>query len=717
MKPFIVVEGYNTSRIAPHLVGESNKNNTVELFLESIFVRFGNNTFFDDALEQAGYDLIYIDFNEGTDYIQRNAALFEEVLRWVNNQKQQAGSVELNVVMGESMGGLVARYGLARLVRNGYDPQTRKLILHDSPQRAAYNPMGVQALTLQTDFPILPNIRTRDLSDKLNEGLNVLNAPATKQLSLKIVTGIDNEYEDNSFIDGPYKAMVDFAPSGGPPSTFPTIVATSDGSQCGRLQPTPPHQALALNMGAYLLNPFIATIGFKSDAIINALPAYGQQDRLAHLRVYFTIAVLWMNLDITVLNRNYESPANTLPYEILPGGYTNLADQQGLAGGFLFPNYWNFTVLYNGPICFVPSYSALDVGTITPATAAVSYLYGAPPQTSAVPQVAKFIAMEQSGGAYNQAHLRFTARNSQWIFNEMQGLPTAPLNCMAECSPYPPVPIAGLDIVCSTGSTTFSVTPPFGSVTDWTVSPGGLVRFATPTAGATSVTMEPVSVTSVGLITLTANLSNGCFSTTTSRKVAVGQGFLVVNDGRNTPTCATPSVEYRISEGYGAQGPYTWQVSAGFIESGQGTDRIIVQGLPYQDYRFVATVSSPATCPGAPALQAIYRQDYYTQEPGEAFPCPRFRPAPSPTVAPTATLYPNPARETVDVHLEQADASAAAPVTVRLFDGYGRARAERTSHGETTVRLPTEALPAGLYFVHILRGRQVLSRQQLRIEK
>ena len=128
-------------------------------------------------------------------------------------------------------------------------------------------------------------------------------------------------------------------------------------------------------------------------------------------------------------------------------------------------------------------------------------------------------------------------------------------------------------------------------------------------------------------------------------------------------------------------------------------------------------MSSPATCPGAPALQAIYRQDYYTQEPGEAFPCPRFRPAPSPTVAPTATLYPNPARETVDVHLEQADASAAAPVTVRLFDGYGRARAERTSHGETTVRLPTEALPAGLYFVHILRGRQVLSRQQLRIGK
>ena len=81
----------------------------------------------------------------------------------------------------------------------------------------------------------------------------------------------------------------------------------------------------------------------------------------------------------------------------------------------------------------------------------------------------------------------------------------------------------------------------------------------------------------------------------------------------------------------------------------------------------------------------------------------------------TAALYPNPAKETVDVHVENA--TAAHPVTVRLFDGYGRPCAEQTSTGAASVRLATDKLPAGLYFVHILRGQQVLSRQQLRVEK
>lgn len=81
----------------------------------------------------------------------------------------------------------------------------------------------------------------------------------------------------------------------------------------------------------------------------------------------------------------------------------------------------------------------------------------------------------------------------------------------------------------------------------------------------------------------------------------------------------------------------------------------------------------------------------------------------------TAALYPNPAKETVDVHIDNA--TAAQPVTVRLFDSHGQARAEQTSTGAASARLATDKLPAGLYFVQILRGQKVLSRQQLRIEK
>lgn len=74
----------------------------------------------------------------------------------------------------------------------------------------------------------------------------------------------------------------------------------------------------------------------------------------------------------------------------------------------------------------------------------------------------------------------------------------------------------------------------------------------------------------------------------------------------------------------------------------------------------------------------------------------------------------------VEVHLTEASvasASASHPVTVRLFDAQGQPRAEQCSHGERVLRLRTNQLPAGLYFVHIMHEQQVLSRQQLKIEQ
>ena len=48
-KPYIVVEGYNTSRLAPHLVGENNRNNDVATFLrgccQMTFTRLDIKTF------------------------------------------------------------------------------------------------------------------------------------------------------------------------------------------------------------------------------------------------------------------------------------------------------------------------------------------------------------------------------------------------------------------------------------------------------------------------------------------------------------------------------------------------------------------------------------------------------------------------------------------------------------------------------------------------
>ncbi len=536
VKPFIVVEGYNTAKIAPHLVGINNQNNTIVDFIREINRTAPFN--FNDALQTAGYDLVYIDFTVGTDDIRRNAALFEEVIHWVNDQKRLAGSAEQNVVMGESMGGLVARYGLARMVRNGYDPQTRLLVLHDSPQRGANNPMGLQALTRQANFPlaILPTtnggsgtIYTSDMSDVLKEGLAVLDAPATKQLSIKSVTGINNEYDDNSFIDGPYKAMIDFAPTGGPPAAFPTIVATSDGSQCGRPQNTPVYQELTRDNRDWLFGPAgFFRLGIQSEGIANALPAYGTQNTIAHLRIWFTLRVLWAKYDITLLNRNYTSPANTLPLETLPGGTTNLNDQQDLTtnhdNGFL--GLWRLaghTTLYNGDICFVPSYSALDVPSVTPATAYAKYINNTTDSPSP-PRVARYIAQENvngSGTQFNQAHIRFTARNSEWIYDEMQGLPYASSYCATECAaPFAITSSIGSQRLCQGASATFSLPNlPAGTVVTWSATPTSLFT-TTAGSGATFTTSAAAGAQGTGTVTATVGPCN----TPVSVSVPVGPG-------------------------------------------------------------------------------------------------------------------------------------------------------------------------------------------------
>ena len=151
-KPLIVVEGYDPSTIAPDV----QDNYSVKTFLRSINTINNNISVRDEfgadnysSSSSAAYDLIFIDYNNGTDDIRRNAALFEDVVRYVNQQKLGGtASGQQNVVLGISMGGLVARYGLAEMEKaQPGSTNTRLLVTHDSPHRGANTPLGIQALT------------------------------------------------------------------------------------------------------------------------------------------------------------------------------------------------------------------------------------------------------------------------------------------------------------------------------------------------------------------------------------------------------------------------------------------------------------------------------------------------------------------------------------------------------------------------------------------
>jgi Secretion system C-terminal sorting domain len=164
---------------------------------------FGMYPNFFDQLSNAGYDIIFLDFQRGADYIQRNTLLFMELLKRVNQTKRQSpGCAAKNMVIGPSMGGQIARIGLAMMEQQGLDHDTHTYLSFDSPHRGANIPLGVQAAAY---WAHRASINTGQPS--LWQSLNL---PAARQLIIDNLGSAENSrkinvstWEDNSdFLTG-----------------------------------------------------------------------------------------------------------------------------------------------------------------------------------------------------------------------------------------------------------------------------------------------------------------------------------------------------------------------------------------------------------------------------------------------------------------------------------------------------------------------------------
>ena len=81
-----------------------------------------------------GYDMFYVDwFNPEAD-IRSNAKVLEEVIKWVNSNKTSSNS---NIIIGQSMGGLIARYCLCDMENRSVAHDTKLFISHDAPHLGA----------------------------------------------------------------------------------------------------------------------------------------------------------------------------------------------------------------------------------------------------------------------------------------------------------------------------------------------------------------------------------------------------------------------------------------------------------------------------------------------------------------------------------------------------------------------------------------------------
>ena len=759
-KPLIIVKGFDVSGF----IGGPDTRSTYERFI----VRQLNQTqgvVLSDGADLDGYDIVYVDFNNGTDYIQRNAFLLERVIRWVNEQKAAANSTQPNAMIAMSMGGLVAQYALrdievAGSVANNsaYPHQVNLLITHDSPHQGANVPLSLQMTVRHLAGTVIRNpigsdITLVDRYPLLGQAREALLSPAAQQMlryqtKRGVVTfgGVqfagpveaaqtslyDTFQQEYQALLGPAKVPV------GTPGRPCRVVASSNGSECGRGQPYGPYAELARisyndNIANFpLLNGFLATgtIFAGAGAVLGAglltgpgviiaagalsifaLGMTGAYDLTAEYRlnalpdqqrqqIYSIFAQVnkrtrlfgLFRVQYTLLDFQGYSLASQLPLDSGSGGVVSLATYgQQVAGSTtaLPPG-----IIKQQQFCFLPTYSGLNITPTSSAALRASYS----PGTSVGTPFANF----RTAARENEQHLEYTALNSSWMLQELRQTPQV-LSCAAFCQANPG--ITGSAVVCP-GSNTYSINAPAGTTVSWDAQPPGQVAIVGPATG-TAITITPLT-SGNQIVRLTATILSDCGS------FAIGLGPLAVGQGNITLTPADPAMGLHSSTNISASSlgintllsnKSAWTatlstqngtISIPFSMRGLGATSIRT-AIIEEDGTLTVTCTGQDVC-GQSVTGAINIPVGLGQRP-----------------APTAALYPNPATSTVAVRVDNAD--AAHPVTVRLFDGHGQPRAEQTSTGATSLQFSTAQLPAGLYFVHILRGRQVLSRQQLRIEK
>ena len=457
IKPLIVLGGYDP------LNKESYRDFMINLNLQVWQ--------FNDNLAGIGsYDLIFLDYGNGGASILNNAVLLEEALRIVNLQKvvnPVTGLREKNVVMGISMGGLVARYALNKIqkgistITTTHD--TRMLITHDSPHQGANTTPGIQFLGRKLIGDVLLRTVVRPFSPVLDDLARFADAPAAREmLSYSTISNglplVQNGvgWVANTFFATHYIPNCANVPavSGGGEQVF-RFIATSQGDECGAGAVGAGASLFSSNGGAgagILWGTFGANIGYEF-----YMNATNGANRVLLFRLYNQITFFsWLGGGITITNnmRRFElnNPYPALRLDSEPGGITPIGISFAVGVGFNI-GIVSFNASANATsargFCFVPRSSALDTYTPNYAGKLSGGYVGAPGVFN--PSRANSFITQEAVGTFikNIEHTAFTYRQTQWLFEEMQSSGTKQ-NCAQNCAE--PLDIIGGQVINQAGS-------------------------------------------------------------------------------------------------------------------------------------------------------------------------------------------------------------------------------------------------------------------------
>ncbi len=743
-RPLIVAEGFDPGHItAPEKIsGES----AIADFVADVR---DNNNLQTLLFDFPQYDVVYVDWSNGTDFLQRNALLLEEVIRWVNNNKVAVGGVvQPNVVLGQSMGGVIARWALRDMEDKGQNHQTRLYISYDAPQQGANVPQGYQHLARHARdlyikaAPLAGPVETIQFfrgRQSPFHALSLSNEPAARQMLVNYVNDIN--IIDNSM----HNAWQTELKNKGYPQGVAGIpfrrVAVSNGSECAASQPFAagsvllsyngkgkasfwgdlaadvimPAVSLTLNqpaMGLGLTLPGNTSMGFEMEV---KSKADGSSNQVYKGKVTYTKKVLGLiNVTAVLTNRSFSSSSSTLPYDNFPGGFYDVSKEFDLSSSPISNDLikFNATVQQQPHFCFIPTPSALDIGggnvTLAKADYLTSYVGANPPATPKNTPFQNFITAFNDGSANNEEHISILRRNGDWVADELTNTPQA-ANCSAFCTT---LTMTGPATLCT--SATYSVQAITGATYTWTAIPAGSITFS-GTGNAVTATKN-ATFNGNATIRVTVAIAN-CGNTVLNKAVAVGNVAGSITATYNSPSNPAqplyPLAKFDLTTYYDAclslriiptnvpSGvTVTWSATVSPGATWQQVGNYFVCFFTALNQTADVNMSIANACGSS---SAHYR-----------FRCINTGLCGGPTPL-RGIISPNPAQHTVTVTLNEEDnmaAKAGIPAQsgsnitqVKIYNAYG-ATVKSVGYAGTAkqVQVDVSGLAAGLYFLEVSNG-------------
>lgn len=395
-RPFIIVEGFDPVDLVAvkEQFGISLASKSGADYYDSGFTCARN---YYEGLKLSGsgisdkYDVIYVDWMNSEADIRDNARLLVKIIDWVNAEKVDSGSDESNIVLGESMGGLVARYALRTMELEGRVHETSVYISHDSPHLGAHVPLGalyaIRGLMLYY-YNAGPGMDILKMALKTDSAAYALRkylySVSARQMLVNYVNSsgaIDNR------VHGEWQS--ELAAIGFPAGDAGNGIINLAIVNGGVLDPLVRNPYVTVDGTVYtsgitdvfsgLISGMLANfLGFRTNfwdflpgkttlschAEVNPYLKYG--GKVFDMNIGYTKKILWLfNKYINIFSMTNYAPSYGLMYDGFPGSiyvYSSGKGSKGEDSNKWLGGYGYNVNLYDGQFMFIPTASALCYG-------------------------------------------------------------------------------------------------------------------------------------------------------------------------------------------------------------------------------------------------------------------------------------------------------------------------------------------------------------------